>query len=192
MPDIGSLVTHLPSDKGYTGESPAKGGLPGFVCPRADAYGGREGIISPGVAAVNDLVPRGMRRIATADTAKSANAARTDGRTESDRYLEYYGRAVPAQYSRQAGRTARPERQVRRQEVRDQAACEQSRHCRRREERHYAQRLCYPQLHRAEGYRREHHREHNIGSCDHSALRDPLHPWICVFHIILFSFGFSI
>ena len=97
MPDIDSLVTHLPKDKGYTGESPAKGGLPGFVCPRADAYGGREGIIAPGVAAVNGLVPRSMRRISTADTAKAANEARTDGRTESERYREYYGAgAAPA------------------------------------------------------------------------------------------------
>lgn len=93
MPDLDDLATRLPKDRHYSGESPTKEGLPGFVCPRADAYGGREGIIPPGVAAVNGLVPKGMRRIATADTAKSANAAREDGRTEAERYLEYYASA---------------------------------------------------------------------------------------------------
>lgn len=90
MPDLDKLATHLPDDKGYTGESPVKGGLPGFVCPRADAAGGRDGIIAPGVAAVNGLVPRGMRKIAVGDTGKSVFSSLKDGRTEADRYRAYY------------------------------------------------------------------------------------------------------
>lgn len=96
MPDVDSLVTRLPRDRGYSGEPPTAGGLPGFVCPRADAYGGRDGIIAPGVAAVNGIVPKGMRHIDTKDTAKRADAARYDGRTEAERYREYYSQAEGA------------------------------------------------------------------------------------------------
>ena len=93
MPDVDDLVTRLPRDRGYSGEPPTAGGLPGFVCPRADAYGGRDGIISPGVAAVNGIVPKGMTHIDTKDTARRAEEARRDGRTEAERYMEYYSTA---------------------------------------------------------------------------------------------------
>lgn len=94
MPDLTALETRLSSDKGYTGESPAKEGLPGFVCPRADAYGGRDGIIPPGVAAVRGLVPMGMRRISKADVARTADEARDSGKSEAEQYREYYGRGA--------------------------------------------------------------------------------------------------
>ena len=94
MPDLTALETRLSSDKGYTGESPAKDGLPGFVCPRADTYGGRDGIIPPGVAAVRGLVPRGMRRISKADVARTADEARDSGKSEAEQYREYYGRGA--------------------------------------------------------------------------------------------------
>lgn len=94
MPDLTALETRLSSDRGYTGESPAKEGLPGFVCPRADTYGGRDGIIPPGVAVVRGLVPRGMRRISKAEVARTADEARDSGKSEADQYREYYGRGA--------------------------------------------------------------------------------------------------
>jgi len=113
MPDLVALETRLSSDKGYTGESPAKEGLSGFVCPRADAYGGRDGIIPPGVAAVRGLVPKGMRRISKADVARTADEARDSGKSEAEQYREYYGRGareqqVRAEKAAQAVQTAAP------------------------------------------------------------------------------------
>ena len=102
MPDLKALETRLSSDKGYTGESPAKEGLSGFVCPRADAYGGRDGIIPPGVAAVRGLVPRGMRRISKADVARTADEARDSGKSEAEQYREYYGRGAKERQEQQA------------------------------------------------------------------------------------------
>ena len=101
MPDLAALETRLSSDKGYTGESHAKEGLSGFVCPRADAYGGRDGIIPPGVAAVRGLVPRGMRRISKADVARTADEARDSGKSEAEQYREYYGRGARECQARQ-------------------------------------------------------------------------------------------
>ena len=103
MPDLKGLATRMAPDKGYAEDPRGPGGSGGprrgprtFVCPRANAYGGREGIIPPAVAAVRGLVPKGMRHIDVADTARSANAARDSGVDEASQYMEYYGRAAKA------------------------------------------------------------------------------------------------
>lgn len=106
MTDVKSLETRIAPDRGYTGESPAEGGIAGFVCPRADAYGGREGIVPPGVAAVRGLVPKGMRRISPTDTAKAANAARDSGVSEAEQYREYYGRGAKEANASQASQAS--------------------------------------------------------------------------------------
>lgn len=99
MPDLSGLsglATRMPRDKGYA-RAAQKAEAPSpntFVCPRANAYGGREGIIPPAVAAVRGLVPKGMRRIAVSDTARRANEARDSGVGEAEQYLEYYGKAA--------------------------------------------------------------------------------------------------
>lgn len=96
MPDLSGLATRMPSDKGYA-RAAQKADAPSpntFVCPRANAYGGREGIIPPAVAAVRGLVPKGMRHISVSDTARRANAARDSGVGEAEQYLEYYGQGA--------------------------------------------------------------------------------------------------
>lgn len=107
MADLKSLETRLSADKSYSGESPAKDGLSGFVCPRADAYGGRDGIIPPGIAAVRGLVPKGMRHINPNDTARSANAARDSGVSATDQYREYYGRGAKEAKEARASKAAK-------------------------------------------------------------------------------------
>lgn len=103
MADPRDLETRLGKDKAYSRASDFtdKERSMGFVCPRADAYGAREGVIPPGVAAVHGLVPKGMRRIAPGDTAKHANEARDEGRTDVEQYREYYAQGAEAQ--RKAG-----------------------------------------------------------------------------------------
>lgn len=97
MPDVGELATRLPKDKAYSRKPHEDADAPHtFVCPRADAYGGRDGVIPPGLAAERGLVPKGMRRIDPSETARTANAAAEDGKTEEERYIEYYGRGAMA------------------------------------------------------------------------------------------------
>ena len=130
MDGIDSLVTRLPPDKHYTGESPATQGLAGFVCPRADSYGGRDGIISPGVAAVNGLVPRGMRKVSVRDVSKSADAAVACGATESAKYREYYngpGKSASAQSQAQSQAQSPEPRQAQVRRTRPAPAREDSR-----------------------------------------------------------------
>lgn len=109
MADPRALETRLGKDKAYSRASDFtdKERSMGFVCPRADAYGAREGVIPPGVAAVNGLVPRGMRRIAPGDTAKHANEARDEGRTDVEQYREYYAQGAEAQRKAEAAVAAR-------------------------------------------------------------------------------------
>ena len=99
MADPRALETRLGKDKAYSRASDFtdKERSMGFVCPRADAYGAREGVIPPGVAAIHGLVPKGMRRIAPGDTAKHANEARDEGRTDVEQYREYYAQGAEAQ-----------------------------------------------------------------------------------------------
>lgn len=104
MADTRALETRLGKDKAYSrasGFTETERSM-GFVCPRADAYGAREGVIPPGVAAVNGLVPKGMRRIAPGDTAKHANEARDEGRTDVEQYREYYAQGAEAQRKAEA------------------------------------------------------------------------------------------
>jgi len=99
MPDLRNLETKLGKDKSYSRASgfTDKERSMGFVCPRADAYGARDGVIPPGVAAVRGLVPKGMRHIKPGDVARHANEARDEGRTDVEQYREYYGRAAAEQ-----------------------------------------------------------------------------------------------
>lgn len=91
MPDLKSLATKLPADKDYRG---GHGDVKGFVCPRADSHGGREGIIPPGIAAEHGLVPKGMRRVTIAQALETVNAQIASGQSEQERYLAYYGRGA--------------------------------------------------------------------------------------------------
>lgn len=109
MADTRALETRLGKDKAYSrasGFTDTERSM-GFVCPRADAYGAREGVIPPGVAAVNGLVPKGMRRIAPGDTAKHANAARDEGVTDVEQYREYYAQGAEARRRAEAAVVAR-------------------------------------------------------------------------------------
>lgn len=99
MPDIAGLATRLPKDRGYSrasGFTETERAM-GFVCPRANAYGGREGVIPPGVAAVRGIVPRGMHLIRPGEVANKANDARDKGVSDIDQYREYYGRGAAEQ-----------------------------------------------------------------------------------------------
>jgi len=104
VPDIRNLETRLGKDKAYSRASDFtdKERSMGFVCPRANAYGGREGIVPPGVAAVHGLVPRGMRHIKPGDVARHANEARDEGRTDVEQYREYYAQGAEAQRKAEA------------------------------------------------------------------------------------------
>ena len=94
MPDLKSLATKLPADKDYRG---GHGDVKGFVCPRADSHGGREGIIPPGIAAEHGLVPKGMRRVTIAQALETVNEQVASGQSEQERYLAYYGKGATAQ-----------------------------------------------------------------------------------------------
>jgi len=89
------LETTLPKDRGYAGTAFPEA-VGGFVCPRANAYGGREGIIPPAVAAERGLVPKGLKHVTNADVARTAAEASRDGRTDADRYRAYYGNSPAA------------------------------------------------------------------------------------------------
>lgn len=85
------LETRVSDSKGYVGGSQLPAGVTGFVCPRADSFGGRQGIIPPGVAAMHGLIPRGLRKVTNADVGRRAVALLSDDSSESDRYRDYYG-----------------------------------------------------------------------------------------------------
>ena len=106
MPDLKGLATTMARDKSYSREPPGAEGIHGFVCPRANAYGGREGIIPPAVAVVRGLVPKGLHEIRPDAVAVTANAARDSGAKEADEYMKYYGRGAEEQKQAEAAAKA--------------------------------------------------------------------------------------
>lgn len=97
MPDLKTLETRLAKEKGYGGRPQLPDGVAGFVCPRANAYGGREGIIPPGIAAQRGLVPKGMRRVTVQQALANDAERREAGLTEHEQYRAYYGRGAQDQ-----------------------------------------------------------------------------------------------
>lgn len=90
MGGMRGMVTRMPRDKGYDHKHTDAETMGSFVCPRANSYGGRDGVIPPGLAIVRGLKPVRMRKISVADTGRSSMEAREGGKTESDSYMGYY------------------------------------------------------------------------------------------------------
>ena len=89
------LVTTVRPNRGYAKDQRADPGV--FVCPRADIYGGRDGVIPPAVAVSRGLVPRGMRESTNEEIAAARGREAADGRSERERYLDYYDAGTDAQ-----------------------------------------------------------------------------------------------
>lgn len=87
---VKGLATHLAADSGYRRHEPGVG----YVCPRADKWGARDGVIPPGVAAARGLIPKGMREVTNDAVVRRARDAGKAGVPDPDRYEEYYGRGA--------------------------------------------------------------------------------------------------
>ena len=71
-----------------------------FVCPRADGYGAREGVIPPGVAAQEGLIPKGLREVSTDAALHSARQNDENPMTAQEQYRAYYGKGAQQQETR--------------------------------------------------------------------------------------------
>lgn len=91
MDDLSRLATRMKPDKDYRRQH--EPGI-GYVCPRADGYGGREGVIPPGIAAQRGLIPKGMREVSNDAVSRRAREASAEGRPDAERYAEYYARGA--------------------------------------------------------------------------------------------------
>ena len=93
---LAGLATRVRKERGYSDEQQRSGhGV--FVCPRANMYGGREGIIPPAVAVQRGLVPAGLSE-STNEAIMARHEKRVaEGKTESEYYLDYYGEKADEQ-----------------------------------------------------------------------------------------------
>ena len=96
------LESHLGQIQGRSRYVPhdAAIALGAFVCPRADGYGAREGVIPPGVAAQHGLIPKGLRKVSTDAALHSARQDDEHPLTAQEQYRAYYGRGAQQQAQR--------------------------------------------------------------------------------------------
>ncbi len=124
---LAGLATRLKADRSYAPDQRSDSRR--FVCPRANAYGGRDGIIPPAVAVQQGLVPARLRESTNAEILANYSRDAADGRSEAERYMDYYGekaeereRQELALQARQAEQAAQAEQAVRSERTAPQPA----------------------------------------------------------------------
>lgn len=92
---LAGLATKLRKERGYSDEQRSGHGV--FVCPRANMYGGRDGVIPPAVAVQRGLVPARLRESTNAEILARHEERVAEGKPESEYYLDYYGEKAEEQ-----------------------------------------------------------------------------------------------